>query len=79
MLIDQVEQLVVHNSRLFWRAARDCLGRAMREVISHQRPPDRPQSFLCRRDLNHDVGAIAVFFDHLLNAADLPFDASKPF
>lgn len=76
MLIDQFEQLVVHCSRLFWRAFRERLGSAMREVIAHERPAHGPERLLHGGNLNHNVGAVPVVLDHFLNTANLTFDAA---
>src|SRR5882757_2028676 len=49
------------------------------QMIFHQIAGDPAQGFLCRRDLHDDVGAVAVFGDHFLQAADLAFNAAKAF
>src|SRR6185437_251860 len=79
MLIDQVEKLFVHVGSLLFVAAPDRLRRTMMQVVSEQRLPYPAQRFLHRGDLNHDIGAVAVFLDHLLKPANLAFDSSQAF
>ena len=46
----------------------------MLEVILHHLTSDRAECLMYRGDLCHDVGAIPVFLNHLLQTAHLPFD-----
>ena len=39
--------------------------------------PTARKRLVHRRDLRHDVGAVAILVDHLLQAAHLPLDAAK--
>jgi hypothetical protein len=50
----------------------------MTEMILHQFPADGAQSFVDGRYLRHDVGAVAVFLDHALKAANLALDPLEP-
>lgn len=49
----------------------------MVQVILHQVARNSAQCFLYGSHLRDDVGAIAVFFHHFLQAADLPFDTAE--
>lgn len=79
MRIDELEQFVVHGLGFFFLAALERFGGAVVQMIFHQIARDAPQRFLDRGDLHDDVGAVAIFVDHFLKAADLPFDAAQAF
>jgi len=49
----------------------------MFQMISHQGLADGAKRLLHGRKLNENVGAVAVFFDHALKAANLAFDAAE--
>ena len=49
----------------------------MVQVVAHQISGYASQGFLDAGDLRDDVGAVAIVFDHFLEAADLAFDAAK--
>ena len=49
----------------------------MTEVVAHELASDASKRFVDGRDLRHDVGAIAVCFDHFLKASDLAFDTAE--
>jgi hypothetical protein len=49
----------------------------MLQVITHELPAHTSQRFLYGRDLHEHVRAVAILFDHTLQAADLPLDASQ--
>jgi hypothetical protein len=50
----------------------------MLKMVTHERASHAPESFVDRRYLGHDIGAVAVLIDHLLEAAHLSFDAAEP-
>ena len=77
MPVDQFEQLFVHGFGLFLLATSQSFGGAMVQMILHQIASDAAERFLDGGDLRDDVGAVAVFFDHFLQAADLAFDAAE--
>lgn len=77
VFVDEVEELVVHCLLLFWRACTDGLRGAVGEVVAHERARDGAQGLLHGRDLCDDVGAVAVVFDHAVEAADLTFYETK--
>lgn len=77
MSVDQFEQLFVHGFGLLLLATSQSLGGAMVQMILHQVTRDSSQCFLYGSDLSDDVGAVAVFFDHFLQTADLAFDAAE--
>jgi len=58
-------------------SAPEGLGGAMAQMILHQVARYPAQRFLNGSDLGDDVRAIAVFLNHFLQAADLPFDAAE--
>lgn len=78
MAINQIQELVVHGIRAVTALARERLPCAMMQVIPHELARHAPQRLLHGRDLHDNVGAIAILFDHLVQAADLPFDPAKP-
>src|SRR6266550_5021935 len=77
MRVDQFEQLVVHGLCLRVLSTLQRLGRATMEVILHQVARHAAQRLLHRSHLGDDVRAVAVFFHHFLQAADLPLDAAQ--
>src|SRR4051812_34161480 len=60
-------------------AARDRMLDAMGDVIFQNLFLDPAQRGTHRRDLRHDVDAIAVLLDHFREAANLPLDPAKAF
>ena len=50
----------------------------MLQVVAQQLPADAAQRLLHRCDLRDDLRAVAILFDHLLQAADLALDAAQP-
>jgi hypothetical protein len=56
----------------------DGMGSAMLQVILEERSRDLPQGFVNGGNLQENVRAIAIFFNHSLKSSDLPFDTSKP-
>jgi hypothetical protein len=77
MLVEQVQQLSRHGRRFFLATVAKGRGGAVEQVILHQSPTNSAQGFLGRRDLDEDVGAVAVFLHHPLQAANLPFNATQ--
>ncbi len=77
MRVDQFEQLVVHGFCFFFFPALQRFGRAMMQVILHQVARHAAQRFLHGSNLRDDVRAVAVFFHHFLQAADLALDAAQ--
>ena len=49
----------------------------MVQVVAHQVSGYAAEGFLDAGDLRDDVGAVAIVFDHFLEAADLAFDAAE--
>src|SRR5580704_15162517 len=49
----------------------------MMQMIAHQVSAHATERFLDAGYLHHDVGAVAVVFDHFLQTADLAFDPTK--
>jgi hypothetical protein len=47
------------------------------QVVAHQLAADGAQGFVHRGDLRQHIGAVAVGFDHSLQAADLAFDSAE--
>ena len=76
--INQPQQLVIHSINFFFFGRPQSLARAVVQVVFHQVPGHAAQRFLCRGDLPDDVGAVAIFLDHLLKAADLPLNPAQP-
>src|SRR6185312_3485678 len=68
--VNQVDQFVVHRVR-FAVAGADSLSRTMLEVVAHEFLSDRAQCLLHRRDLRHDVRAVAILLDHALQPPHL--------
>jgi len=79
MFVDQIEKLFVHLRRLLFIAIPNRLGRTMMQMISQQRLPYPAQRLLHGGDLNHDVSAVPLLLDHLLEPANLPFNSPKTF
>ncbi len=59
------------------RPALNRMGCAVSEMISHQRSRNRSKSLLRRRHLRQNFGAVAIFFNHALKAADLALDTPQ--
>src|SRR5258705_523281 len=55
------------------------VGSTMAQVIPHQSLSDRAQRLMNRRELHQDIGAITVFFHHLVQPANLPLNPPQPF
>ncbi len=51
------------------------MGGAVFEVVAHEFTADGAEGFVDGGELGEGVGAVAVVVDHLLEAADLAFDA----
>ncbi len=47
------------------------------EMVAHQVAGDAAEGFLDAGDLRDDVGAVAILFDHFLEAAHLAFDTAE--
>jgi hypothetical protein len=75
--VDHFEQLVVHRFGFFFFVAAHGFGGAVVQMIAHQVSGDAAKGFLDAGDLGDDVGAVAVVFDHFLEASDLAFDAAE--
>src|SRR5271168_3826665 len=78
VLVDHLQQLVVHGFSLFGGTGTNRMSGAVSEMIAHQGTSDRSDRLLSRRDLRENIGAVAVLFHHALQAADLAFDSSQP-
>src|SRR5262245_51092866 len=78
MFIDELQELVIHRPGLFRGAVPHRLCRAVFEVIAHQGTSDASERLLHRRDLDHDVCAVAVRFHHLLEPPNLAFNPAQP-
>jgi hypothetical protein len=48
----------------------------MLQMITHKGAADSSQGFLHGRDLDEDIRAVAILFDHLLEASNLALDAA---
>jgi hypothetical protein len=77
MPVDQFEQLVVHGFGFLLLATSEGLGGAMAQMILHQIARDTAEGFLHGSNLRDDVGAVAVVFNHFLQATDLAFNAAE--
>src|SRR5690606_11794681 len=75
--VHQIDQLVVHRLRLLVPRADRCRC-AVLQVVAHQLAAHAAQRLVHRRDLRHDVRAVAVLLHHALEPADLPLDAAQP-
>jgi hypothetical protein len=75
--IDEFQEFVVHGFGLRFFGAAEGFGGAMVQVIAHQVAGDAAERFLDAGDLGDDVGAVAIVFNHFLQAADLAFDPPK--
>src|SRR3954470_7053138 len=76
MVVHEIDDLIVHPLR-FVAARSDRSRRAVLEVVAQQLAAHSAQRFLNRRDLGENVRAVAVVVDHLLESADLAFDAPQ--
>src|SRR5713101_4395117 len=72
MRVNQFEQLVVHRLGFLLPAAAQGFRGAMAEVIAHEVARDTAQRFLHTGDLGDNVRAVAVVFDHFLQARIWP-------
>jgi hypothetical protein len=77
MRVDHFQQFVVDGLCFLFLTATEGLGGAMMQMISHQVSGYAAERFLDAGDLRDDVGAVAILFDHLLQAADLAFDSTE--
>jgi len=77
MRVNQFEQLVVHRLGFLLLAAAQGFRGTMVQVIAHQVACDAAQRFLHAGDLRDDVRAVAVVFDHFLQATNLAFDTAQ--
>lgn len=75
--VDQFDQLIVRFLG-FVLSGPNCGGRAVPQMVSHQLATDTTKRFVCGGDLSKDVRAVAIFFDHLLQAPHLPFYPAEP-
>jgi hypothetical protein len=75
--VDGFQQLIEHCFGFGFLSATQRFGGAVMQVIAHEISCDASQSFLHAGDLGDDVGAVAIFFDHFLQAANLAFDAAQ--
>jgi len=71
----QVYELSVHGFAFGRRTLLNRLSGAVPEVIEKKRFAYASQGFADGRDLDEDVGAVALFLDHFLQATDLTFDS----
>ena len=78
MPVNELKQLLVGSLGSSLAAAAQRLRYAVLQMILHQAPRHAAQRLLNGSNLHDDVGAVAIFFDHFLQAANLPFDAAKP-
>ena len=77
--VNRFEQFVEHCFRFCFLAAAQRFSGAVTQVIAHQVAGDTAERFLDAGDLRDDVGTVAIFFDHFLEAANLAFDAAEAF
>src|SRR5712671_6488964 len=70
----QIQQFFIHRFGTPRQRVADRLRGAMTQMIAHQRASYRAQGFLYGRNLHQNIGAIAVFADEALQAADLSLD-----
>lgn len=75
--VDGFEQFVEHGFGFGFLAAAQRFCGAVMEVIAHEISRDASQSFLDAGDLRDDIGAVAILFNHFLEAANLAFDAPQ--
>jgi hypothetical protein len=55
----------------------DGVGGAVAQMILKKPARNFPKGFVHGGDLDENVCAIAIFFNHSLKSADLPFDSPK--
>jgi hypothetical protein len=75
--IDEFQEFVVHGFGFRFFGAAEGLGGAVVQVVAHQVAGYAAKRFLDAGDLGDDVGAVAVVFDHFLQAANLAFDSAQ--
>jgi hypothetical protein len=51
----------------------------MLQMVTQQILADAAQGLLNRGNLHQNIGAVAVFFHHFVEAADLPFNSPQAF
>ncbi|HMD43115.1 MAG TPA: hypothetical protein VKH45_08575 [Candidatus Acidoferrum sp.] len=74
MSVDQAQEFVIHDGRFGWFPTQKGFCGAMKQVPPHQVAGNPAQGFLHGGYLHNDIGTIAVFLHHFLEAADLTFD-----
>src|ERR1043166_7681961 len=74
--VDQFQQLV-HACIPLGTSGAQRARDAMLEMILHQLPCLRSQRLVYRSELNHDLGAVTIRLDHLLQTAHLALDAPQ--
>ncbi len=79
MGVDQAKQLVIHGVGLGLLRRAQRLRRTLVQMIFHQVARHAAQGLLRRSNLHDDIGAVAVVFQHLLQPANLTFNAAQAF
>lgn len=79
MLVDEFEEFLILLGYLLFGAAANGLGGAMIQMVAHERSAHTAESFLNRRDLDDDVGAVAFLFNHFLKSPNLAFNSPESF
>jgi hypothetical protein len=79
MRVNQTQKLVIHRVGFFFFRGAQGFGRAMAQVILHKVSRHAAKRFLRRSNLGDDVRAVAIFFHHPLQTADLSFDTAEAF
>src|ERR1700680_4896629 len=74
VLVDDVQQFVIHRLPVLRRAGVERMGGAMRKMIAHQGAGHGAQRLLRRGDLSENVRAVAIVRDHARDSADLAFN-----
>src|ERR1700733_1344273 len=75
--VNHFQQLIVHRLSVLGGTGTNRVGSAVSEVVTHQSPGNRAKSLLCRRDLRENIRAIAIFFHHPLQPANLAFNPAQ--
>jgi len=76
MASEEVDQLAIHSVRLLRRVLNGVRG-AMAQMVLEQPAGDLAKRLVHGGNLDENVGAITIFFNHSLKSADLSFDASQ--
>src|ERR1700680_4201548 len=74
VLVDNVQQFVVHRLPVLRRAGVERMGGAVRKMIAHQGVGHGAQRLLRRGDLSENVRAVAIVLNHALDSANLSFN-----